>query len=88
MHPPLHRPHPDCQEVVSKLLQCHEDNPFGKFLGACNEHKYALDRCFKAEKEKKRAANAQAARDRRAKFESAKAESAKFSNSPSVPQQE
>ena len=27
-------------------MACHEDNPYGKFFGACNDAKGALDRCF------------------------------------------
>jgi hypothetical protein len=26
-------------------------NILAKFIGACNDHKYALDKCFKMEKE-------------------------------------
>mmetsp|Transcript_13785 Transcript_13785/g.22813 ORF Transcript_13785/g.22813 Transcript_13785/m.22813 type:complete len:80 (+) Transcript_13785:86-325(+) len=52
MHPPLFRPHPDCQQFVQALTQCHEDNTFTKFFGACNGEKKALDLCFKLEKER------------------------------------
>ncbi|CAM9629523.1 unnamed protein product, partial [Laminaria digitata] len=46
MHPPLLRPHPKCHEEVKLLMACHDENPYGKFFGACNELKLALDRCF------------------------------------------
>jgi hypothetical protein len=37
---------------VQLLTQCHDDNPFAKFFGACNGEKKALDLCFRAEKER------------------------------------
>ena len=27
-------------------MACHEENPYGKFFGACNDLKMALDKCF------------------------------------------
>jgi len=44
-----------------------------KFWGKCNEQKMNMDWCFKAEKEKKRKANADQARARRERFEKARA---------------
>ena len=57
MHPPLLRPHPQCGHVVKLLVQCHEENKFAKYFGACNDQKVALDQCFRAEKELKRRQN-------------------------------
>ena len=57
MHPPLFKPHPKCEDVVQRLLACHEEKPYGKFFGACNEPKLALDMCFREEKEERRRAN-------------------------------
>lgn len=57
MHPPLQREHPDCQQIIADLTQCHKDHTVGKWFGACNEAKTALDRCFLQEKERKRHAN-------------------------------
>ncbi|CAM9682222.1 unnamed protein product [Chrysoparadoxa australica] len=57
MHPPLHRPHPTCQEVIKALIECHESNPYAKFWGTCNDQKRALDKCFAEEKEVKRKEN-------------------------------
>jgi COX assembly protein 2 len=51
MHPPLDRPHPDCQEAVDKLRHCHDTNSKFKFW-ACNELKFRLDKCFAAEKDR------------------------------------
>lgn len=47
-----------CAELVSAtvsqpieaLQRCHREHPYAKFWGTCNEFKYALDRCFAAEK--------------------------------------
>mmetsp|Transcript_17762 Transcript_17762/g.35052 ORF Transcript_17762/g.35052 Transcript_17762/m.35052 type:complete len:85 (+) Transcript_17762:146-400(+) len=69
MHPPLDRPHPYCQHVIDALRNCHEENPYKKFFGVCNEPKAALDKCFKAEKEVIRKANADKARESRKRFE-------------------
>lgn len=63
MHPPLFRPHPKCQDMITRLLQCHEENPIGKFTGACNDVKAEMDNCFRQEKEEKRAANLKKARE-------------------------
>lgn len=51
MHPPLDRPHPDCEHVVLALKTCHLDW-WKKFTGGCNDIKRALDHCFKLEKER------------------------------------
>ena len=49
MHPPLDRPHPDCQSEINDLHHCHATTSKMKFWG-CNEVKYALDRCLREEK--------------------------------------
>jgi len=50
MHPPLDRPHPLCQEQIDALKYCHATSSKLKFW-ACNEVKFAVDRCFKLEKQ-------------------------------------
>jgi COX assembly mitochondrial protein 2 len=50
MHPPLDRPHPDCMEIIQALKSCHVNNTISKYFGVCNDTKFALDKCFKAEK--------------------------------------
>ncbi|KAL4139325.1 hypothetical protein PRIC2_002822 [Phytophthora ramorum] len=57
MHTPLDRPHPDCQAEIKALLECHQDNPYAKFVGACGEVKTALDWCFREEKNRIRSEN-------------------------------
>mmetsp|Transcript_18196 Transcript_18196/g.39327 ORF Transcript_18196/g.39327 Transcript_18196/m.39327 type:complete len:103 (-) Transcript_18196:214-522(-) len=49
MHPPLDRPHPDCQNEIYGLQECHATTSKLKFW-ACNEVKFALDKCLKVEK--------------------------------------
>ena len=51
MHPPLDRPHPDCEDVIAALKVCHLDT-WKKYTGGCNVIKRALDNCFKVEKER------------------------------------
>jgi COX assembly mitochondrial protein 2 len=51
MHPPLDRPHPDCQNEIKSLRRCHATRPLWK-IWACNDIKQALDVCFRLEKEK------------------------------------
>lgn len=50
MHPPLDRPHPMCQEEIKTLRECHAKTSKLKFW-ACNEAKFAVDKCFKLEKQ-------------------------------------
>ncbi|KAK9805539.1 hypothetical protein WJX72_003945 [[Myrmecia] bisecta] len=51
MHPPLHvHKHPHCKELILALQKCHEDHPYAKFWGKCNQQKWDLDRCFREEK--------------------------------------
>lgn len=35
------------RQFVDALLKCHEDHKIGKWFGACNDAKAALDLCFK-----------------------------------------
>lgn len=51
MHPPLDRPHPDCQEAIQALYECHNDN-WKKYTGGCNDIKVSLDQCLKYEKKR------------------------------------
>ena len=69
MHPPLFRPHPQCSDYVDMLVKCHQENTFGKFIGACNDIKAQMDHCFKAEKEEKRRANMQRSKEVEERFQ-------------------
>jgi COX assembly protein 2 len=63
MHPPLFRPHPDCQKFVEELVSCHETKNIAKWWGGCNDVKAGLDLCFAQEKIRKRDANLKEARE-------------------------
>lgn len=49
MHPPLDRPHPDCQEAIDELRNCQSTRSRFK-VWACNDFKSRLDACFREEK--------------------------------------
>lgn len=54
--------HPGCEEAIRALSNCHADNRFKKFLGACNNVKAALDRCLADEYLVRRELNAEKSR--------------------------
>ncbi|KAL4523646.1 hypothetical protein Ndes2437A_g00231 [Nannochloris sp. 'desiccata'] len=69
MHPPLHiSRHPHCKEVIEALIKCHNDHPIAKFVGVCNDQKWALDRCFREEKKINRKKNQEKAKEERKRF--------------------
>jgi COX assembly mitochondrial protein 2 len=51
MHPPLDRPHPDCQDVIKAYKACNLDF-WKKYTGGCKTAKVELDQCFRAEKKR------------------------------------
>eukprot|EP00816_Leptocylindrus_hargravesii_P003609 CAMPEP_0196814568 /NCGR_PEP_ID=MMETSP1362-20130617/44243_1 /TAXON_ID=163516 /ORGANISM="Leptocylindrus danicus, Strain CCMP1856" /LENGTH=94 /DNA_ID=CAMNT_0042191225 /DNA_START=9 /DNA_END=296 /DNA_ORIENTATION=- len=50
MHPPLHRPHPDCQEAIKALEHCQNTRHWLNVF-KCNTVKAELDQCFRKEKQ-------------------------------------
>lgn len=56
--------------MIEALINCHNDNPYARFWGACNNHRLALDKCFTAEKDPKRAELRRKAREAQDKFSS------------------
>ena len=52
MHPTLSlHNNPLCVDKILAFKQCHEDVGYwGRLTGACNEQKYLLEKCFKAQK--------------------------------------
>ncbi|ETV96113.1 hypothetical protein H310_10750 [Aphanomyces invadans] len=62
MHSSLDKPHPECQAIVDALRECHAENPYGKFVGACNDMKAALNECFAKENAFRRKVNMDKAR--------------------------
>ena len=51
MHPSLDRPHPDCNDEIVALKECHLDM-YKKYTGGCNDIKVSLDNCLKKEKKR------------------------------------
>jgi len=47
----------ECNKLIREFKECHKNFPFRKFLGICNEVKFSMDRCLKAELEANRAKN-------------------------------
>ena len=70
MHPPLvlHR-NPHCRSQILALQECHAENRFAKFVGACNVVKAELDACFRKQKEFKRTVNLAKARAERERMQ-------------------
>lgn len=38
-----------CADLIQALEECHAKGVFGKFLGACNDQKLALNMCLRKE---------------------------------------
>jgi len=67
MHPDL-SPHlhlEECNILIAKLKDCHNENKFAKFMGACNDIDKAVNKCLKKEREIKRNANRAAGKEKR-----------------------
>ncbi|PFX26841.1 COX assembly mitochondrial protein 2 homolog [Stylophora pistillata] len=65
MHPSLApHLHNDCLQIIEELHRCHEEHPFRKFVGECNDIKRALDTCLKKEDLKRRRKNLEESRRR------------------------
>lgn len=47
LEPTVTRHIPPQYQVIDALLLCHAENPYAKFMGACNDQKVALDQCFR-----------------------------------------
>lgn len=70
MHPDLspHLHSEECNELISKLHNCHKENKFLKFIGVCNDIDSAVWKCMKAERLEKRKKNQMAGEERRKKL--------------------
>jgi hypothetical protein len=57
-------------QAIEALTTCHAAHPYAKFWGACNDHKWALDRCLRQEKVINRKVNLEKARTEQARLRS------------------
>jgi len=70
MHPTF-APHlhgEECRKIIQQLNQCHEDHPFRKFVGVCNDLKRALNACLQKEYVEKRKKNYELAQKKKEAF--------------------
>ena len=37
-------------QEINALIRCHQEHPYAKFWGKCNQVKWELDACFRQEK--------------------------------------
>ncbi|CAH3146364.1 COX assembly mitochondrial protein 2 homolog [Pocillopora verrucosa] len=66
MHPSLApHLHSDCLQIIEELHRCHEEHPFRKFVGMCNDIKRTLNACLKEEDLRRRRKNLEESRRRR-----------------------
>jgi len=56
-----------CNQLVREFKECHNNNPYLKFTGVCNDIKFAMDKCLKAELEANRAKNRMKRREKHKK---------------------
>ncbi|KAJ2554365.1 hypothetical protein EV175_002613 [Coemansia sp. RSA 1933] len=75
MHPALaDHLNPGCIDLVERLMACHDENKWAKYLGKCNALSDALNKCLGEEFEIRRRKQQVEARARRARIEAIWAE--------------
>ncbi|XP_065064382.1 COX assembly mitochondrial protein 2 homolog [Rhopilema esculentum] len=64
MHPSLATHlHSECKEFIDVLNSCHDEHPYGKFFGKCNDAKLKMMKCLEKEDLKRRQQNRIKARE-------------------------
>ncbi|TAQ89822.1 hypothetical protein B7494_g1876 [Chlorociboria aeruginascens] len=65
MHPHLHtKDNTACEEVMAMLDECHAQGFLWKAIGMCNDAKTAVNKCLRAERIERTAANRAAAKEK------------------------
>ncbi|XP_044763183.1 COX assembly mitochondrial protein 2 homolog [Coccinella septempunctata] len=72
MHPDLssHLHTDECNLLIESLQKCHEENPFLKFFGKCNQQDTLMVKCLRQERLARRRKNFEASLEKKAKFQS------------------
>ncbi|CAB3233442.1 unnamed protein product [Arctia plantaginis] len=58
----------ECNVFIKKLMDCHSEHPFRKFMGYCNHYDWDMRKCLKAERIARQKANFQDSRKRNAEI--------------------
>lgn len=58
----------ECNVLIQMLKDCHNDHPFRKFLGHCNDADLAMRKCLKVERIARQSANLQDSKRRHAEI--------------------
>ncbi|XP_004931332.2 COX assembly mitochondrial protein 2 homolog [Bombyx mandarina] len=56
----------ECNIFIKKLVDCHLNHPFRKFIGYCNDYDRDMRKCLKAERLQRQKANLDESRQRHA----------------------
>ncbi|KAF2863466.1 UPF0287-domain-containing protein [Piedraia hortae CBS 480.64] len=70
MHPHLHtKDNLGCEEIMTALEECHARGFLWKAMGMCSNTKHQMNKCLRAERLERTAANRKQAKEQRKKIE-------------------